>query len=177
MAIKTTCRLHVSARLLVIFPSLLVLTRIDTEQAKLTVAIARKLFNTHKRRPEFTIKVNQVCKMVIAKDGHWSEVRAYSGNPDVSARFCLGLSCLLRRCQSCGMIHNDAQAARISTQGQSLDMAIRYVGKLSCRPVCYALYRLLHPSDTGRASLGNRIVPDLPVARFMELVGVKLLMR
>lgn len=53
------------------------------EQAILTVAIARKLFATHKRRSEFTLSVNQVRRIEISKDGMFSEIRAYSGNPDV----------------------------------------------------------------------------------------------
>jgi len=53
------------------------------EQAILTVAISRKLFQTHKRRSEFTLSINQVRKLAISKDGHQAEIRAYSGNPDV----------------------------------------------------------------------------------------------
>lgn len=58
-------------------------------QAILTVAISRKLFNSHKRRSEFMLAVNQVRRMTIAKDGRESEIRAYSGNPDVRILFLL----------------------------------------------------------------------------------------
>ena len=53
------------------------------EQAILTVAISRKLFSTHVRQPEFTLTVNQAKRIQISKDNMDSEIRAYSGNPDV----------------------------------------------------------------------------------------------
>jgi hypothetical protein len=50
-------------------------------QAILTVAIFRKLFNTHKRRAEFTLSVNQVRRVTISRDNRDSEIRAYRYAP------------------------------------------------------------------------------------------------
>lgn len=63
------------------------------DQAILTVAIFRKLFNTHKRRGEFTLTTNQVRRVTISKDGKDSEIRAYSGNPDVRDPYFLRSAC------------------------------------------------------------------------------------
>jgi hypothetical protein len=49
------------------------------DQAILTIAIARRIFNTHARRGEFTIETNQVRKITIRKGNQVAEMRAYSG--------------------------------------------------------------------------------------------------
>lgn len=52
-------------------------------KAILTVAIARRLFTTHAKRNEYSLTVNQAKRIEITKDNMSSEIRAYSGNPDV----------------------------------------------------------------------------------------------
>ena len=57
------------------------------DQAMIALAMARKLFQTHTRRNQFSITVNQAKKFCITNDsGIESEVRANAGDPDV----CIG---------------------------------------------------------------------------------------